>query len=401
MKHGNKCTGIFNFTMQNQPYPPVPQRRPVKPTKRNWTPWIIVGGALTLGVTIFMAFVGVLLVLYLSSNQIPTGVSVAGITIGGQSSSAAQASLQSLSNRPITLTDGDRSWQISLANLGVTLDVNATLQAATKAAPGTALQPRYTINLVQTQTGLASISTQVNIPASAGNPPQPGRAMDIPVTLDRLRIDVNGELVDGVLNLDMISVDPPAPDPEAPYTGETTTYVVQPGQELGLIAKEYGVDIQDIVSLNNISNPDLLYVGQELLIPSAGVYSPTQEDAPIPPTTSGKSIVVSTDRQRIFAYENGQLVRSHLVSTGLPQTPTVKGDYSVYVKYQADDMAGPGYFLPQVPYTMYFYQGYGIHGTYWHNSFGRPMSHGCVNLPTPEAQWFFDWASVGTPVRVI
>ena len=73
----------------------------------------------------------------------------------------------------------------------------------------------------------------------------------------------------------------------------------------------------------------------------------------------------------------------------------------MYVKYIEDDMSGPDYFLPQVPYTMYFFQGYGIHGTYWHNSFGRPMSHGCVNLPVSEAQWFFNWAEVGTPVRVI
>jgi LysM repeat protein len=236
------------------------QQRPPKSVKRNWTPWIILGGSMTVGIAVFMAFVGMLLVLYLSSNQIPTGVSVAGITVGGQSSSAAQASLQTLNNRPIRLTDGDRSWQMSLADLGVALDVDATLQAATKASSGSALQPRYTINLSQAQTGLASISTQVNIPASAGNPPQQGRAMDIPVTLDRLRVDVSGELADGILNLDMVAVDPPAPDPDAPYSGETSTYIVQPGQELGLIAKEYGVDIADIVSLNDITNPDLLYV---------------------------------------------------------------------------------------------------------------------------------------------
>jgi len=386
--------------MHNQIHHPIPGRRPAPP-KRNWTPWLIVGGSLTVGVATFMAIIGALLVLYLSSGRIPSGVSVAGVTIGGQSSSAAEADLQALVNRSITLTDGDRSWQLSLADLGVSLDMAATLDTAAKAAPGTALQPRYAINLSQAQIGLVSISTQANIAAVPGTPPQQGRAMDIPVTLDRLRVDVNGEVADGVLNLDMVAVDPPAPDPDAPYSGQTTTYTVQPGQELGLIAKEYGVDIQDIVRLNNLTNPDLLYIGQELIIPSAGVYQPTQADAPAPPTTSGKSIVVSTERQRIFAYENGQLVRSHLVSTGLVNTPTVKGDYSVYVKYQADDMAGPGYFLPQVPYTMYFYKGYGIHGTYWHNNFGRPMSHGCVNLPTSEAQWFFDWASVGTPVRVV
>ena len=77
------------------------------------------------------------------------------------------------------------------------------------------------------------------------------------------------------------------------------------------------------------------------------------------------------------------------------------GDYSVYVKYLADDMSGPDYFLPQVPYTMYFYSGYAIHGTYWHNAFGRVMSHGCVNLPVEEAEWFYNFASVGTPVRVV
>ena len=54
-------------------------------------------------------------------------------------------------------------------------------------------------------------------------------------------------------------------------------------------------------------------------------------------------------------------------------------------------MSGPGYYLTNVPYTMYFYRGYGLHGTYWHNNFGHPMSHGCVNLKTPDAKWLFDW----------
>jgi lipoprotein-anchoring transpeptidase ErfK/SrfK len=80
--------------------------------------------------------------------------------------------------------------------------------------------------------------------------------------------------------------------------------------------------------------------------------------------------------------------------------PTPVGRYRIYVKYVSTLMRGPGYYLPNVPYTMYFYGGYGLHGTYWHNNFGRPMSHGCVNLPTAEAKWFFDWAPVGTPVIV-
>lgn len=63
-------------------------------------------------------------------------------------------------------------------------------------------------------------------------------------------------------------------------------------------------------------------------------------------------------------------------------------------------MTGPGYRLPHVPYVMYFYKGYALHGTYWHNNFGRPMSHGCVNLPTPIAEQLYHWAEIGTPVVV-
>ena len=64
-------------------------------------------------------------------------------------------------------------------------------------------------------------------------------------------------------------------------------------------------------------------------------------------------------------------------------------------------MIGPGYDLPNVPYTQYFYKGYGLHGTYWHHNFGTPMSHGCINMPTDQAEWAFNWATYGTPVIVV
>ena len=104
--------------------------------------------------------------------------------------------------------------------------------------------------------------------------------------------------------------------------------------------------------------------------------------------------------QRLYAYNGDSLVASFLVSTGVAAHPTVTGSFTVYVKYTYADMSGPGYYLPDVPYTMYFYQGYGIHGTYWHNNFGTPMSHGCVNMLTSEAEWVFNFSKVGTPVIV-
>jgi lipoprotein-anchoring transpeptidase ErfK/SrfK len=111
-------------------------------------------------------------------------------------------------------------------------------------------------------------------------------------------------------------------------------------------------------------------------------------------------IDVDLTNQMVYAYEGDVVVNSFVVSTGTWATPTVTGQYKVYVKYRSAKMSGPGYYLPNVPYIMYFYKGYGLHGTYWHNNFGTPMSHGCVNLRTSDAEWLFNWASVGTLVNV-
>ena len=94
------------------------------------------------------------------------------------------------------------------------------------------------------------------------------------------------------------------------------------------------------------------------------------------------------------------VVNSFLVSTGTWQYPTVTGQYHIYIKLRYTDMSGPGYYLPNVPFTMYFYKGYGLHGTYWHHNFGTPMSHGCVNLSIPDSEWLYNWASVGTLVNI-
>jgi LysM repeat protein len=197
----------------------------------------------------------------------------------------------------------------------------------------------------------------------------------------------------------------PAPQPETPApAAASTTHVVQPGEHLSQIGRQYGVSWVAIAQANGIGNADTIYSGQTLIIPAPGtvpdlgiIEAPT---APTPIVYFGREIVVDLSDQRTYAYENGSLVRNVLVSTGLPGTPTVLGDYTIYTKLDSQTMSGPGYYLPGVPYVMYFYQGYSFHGTYWHNNFGFPMSHGCVNMPTPEAEWLYNFASVGTPVHV-
>ena len=115
-------------------------------------------------------------------------------------------------------------------------------------------------------------------------------------------------------------------------------------------------------------------------------------------------IDVNLSSQTLVAYEGDTPVFNTLVSSGLPQWPTVTGQFRTYMKYESQTMngylLGYDYFLPDVPYVMYFFEDYAIHGTYWHSNFGTPMSHGCVNVSTPDAGWLFDWAPVGTLVNV-
>jgi lipoprotein-anchoring transpeptidase ErfK/SrfK len=109
---------------------------------------------------------------------------------------------------------------------------------------------------------------------------------------------------------------------------------------------------------------------------------------------------IDLSQQRAYAYQGSEIVNSFLVSTGTWLHPTVVGQFHIYVKYRYADMSGPGYYLPNVPYVMYFYKDYGLHGTYWHHNFGTPMSHGCVNFRTEDAAWLYNWASVGTLVNI-
>ena len=161
--------------------------------------------------------------------------------------------------------------------------------------------------------------------------------------------------------------------------------------------------------------PTLAPTATETLVPPTEAPKPKKakrkktNPAPVQQAYAGRPDGVgSTERwidvnlslQMTYAYEGDTLVNSFLVSTGTWQHPTVTGTYRIYVKLVSTEMIGPGYDLPNVPYTMYFYKGYGLHGTYWHHNFGTPMSHGCVNLYTPDAAWLFKWASVGTIVNV-
>ena len=135
-------------------------------------------------------------------------------------------------------------------------------------------------------------------------------------------------------------------------------------------------------------------------IPPAPLPTDVLTSIPAEVTADTRWMDVDLSQQMAYAYVGNQVVNSFLVSTGIAAYPTVTGQFHIYVKYLYADMRGPGYNLPNVPYTMYFYEGYGLHGTYWHHNFGHPMSHGCVNMRTEDAKWVFEFTSVGTLVNI-
>ncbi len=117
-------------------------------------------------------------------------------------------------------------------------------------------------------------------------------------------------------------------------------------------------------------------------------------------------VEVDLSEQKLKAWDGGSLFLETPVSTGLPWWPTPTGEFHIWVKLRYSKMEGGHgryyYYLPNVPYVMYFengsvpsWRGFGLHGTYWHNDFGRVHSHGCVNLPTPIAEKLYWWT---TPV---
>lgn len=169
----------------------------------------------------------------------------------------------------------------------------------------------------------------------------------------------------------------------------TATLEIPPSTEVVIVetsTPSEGVAFAEIVA----DTPTSEYVA-----PTAVAY-----DEPSSPGDGVRWFDVDLSDQRMYAYEGDTLVKTFIVSTGTWQTPTVIGRFKVWIKLRFADMSGPDYYLKDVPYVMYFYQGYGLHGTYWHNNFGVPMSHGCVNLTIPDAEWAYNFAVVGTVVNV-
>jgi hypothetical protein len=118
------------------------------------------------------------------------------------------------------------------------------------------------------------------------------------------------------------------------------------------------------------------------------------------PGVGGRWVSVDVKQQVLTAYDGNQLVFATLISSGTGKRITREGLFHVYLRLETGDMSAlmgtpDGYNIYDVPWVMYFNSGMALHGATWHDNFGKPMSHGCVNMAITDARWLFGW-SAGT-----
>jgi LysM repeat protein len=177
----------------------------------------------------------------------------------------------------------------------------------------------------------------------------------------------------------------------------STIYIVQAEDTLENIALEHNISVQDLMLANGLPNTSFVWSGQKLRLTTPPT---TQDLMQVAPVNGARWIEINLSNQTLTAWQGDVAVLHTSVSTGTYRTPTVTGRYAINTKYSSQRMTGPGYDLPGVPWVMYFYSGYAIHGAYWHSNWGTPMSHGCVNMRPDEAQMLYNWADYGTEVYV-
>ncbi len=182
-----------------------------------------------------------------------------------------------------------------------------------------------------------------------------------------------------------------APGIDAPTTGRTF----------------YRFEMVWIYETQNIGGLDWYRIGPEDWIEQRRIAKVSPDTTRPEEVEANRWISINLYEQTLAVYENGEMVYATLVSSGLDGWWTQPGTFQVYEKLEADPMQGAFaadrsdfYYLEDVPWILYFDQSRALHGAYWHNGYGYPRSHGCVNLSPADAQWLYDWAEVGTYVHV-
>lgn len=161
--------------------------------------------------------------------------------------------------------------------------------------------------------------------------------------------------------------------------------------------------IKDLSGKFEEGQTENFFLGQKIAAPLLARAEPIRV---LGQSNEAKRIEVDLTNQRLYAFEGERKIFETPVSTGR-WGPTPTGTFKIWVKLRYTRMSGGEgaayYNLANVPHVMFYYnnevsqgRGFSLHGAYWHNNFGHPMSHGCVNIPLAAAETLFQWADPPT-----
>lgn len=179
-----------------------------------------------------------------------------------------------------------------------------------------------------------------------------------------------------------------------------------PGGEVNADAAVYHrYQLVQIFSIDHLGDQVWYLIGPDQWINQVYVGKVTLSAVPAGVGPGAAWIDINLFEQTLAAYVGDRMVYATLVSSGLPGWNTPPGLYQVWHRAEEGKMSGAEnradyYFLEDVPWSLYFFQAYALHGAYWHDGFGYQHSHGCVNLSLPDAKWLFEWAPETVWVRV-
>jgi hypothetical protein len=180
------------------------------------------------------------------------------------------------------------------------------------------------------------------------------------------------------------------------------TYAKPTGGALRELAARTPLAVRELAS-DKDGKPIAVRIGDGEWMSSADVRVFAPAAAPALLLPNERWIDIDLDSQILVAFEGELPVYATLVSSGGKDTPTETGVYRMWLKESEADMKGLNgedpYSVATVPWTQFFSpeKGLALHTAYWHDQFGRPRSHGCVNLAPRDARWLYFWSDPQVP----
>jgi lipoprotein-anchoring transpeptidase ErfK/SrfK len=289
-----------------------------------------------------------------TTGVVPDGVVLAGVAVGGLAPDVAAQAVTDAFDRPVTLRFERTKIQVSPSLLGVSVPVESAVAKALTVPPNTTLTLRATVNTLLIRSFVAKIASR----------------FDRKPVSSRLLLRNSKPLVTEAV------------------TGRT---IYQ------------GVAVRDL-------SDALAHGTRSAIVLSAKLTKPQ-----VTPSTIGPVIVIKRGSNELTLYNGMKIVRQFGVATGQAVYPTPLGKFQIVVKWK-----NPWWYPPASPWAKgekpvppgpgnplgtrwmgLSSPGVGIHGTPQDGSIGYSLSHGCIRMHIPQAEWLFDHVDVGTPVYIV